>query len=50
MAQRNKGRMQNSESVQRQLNELENKNNASKNKKGSTNEIQPISNEDGLTQ
>ncbi|WP_158553411.1 hypothetical protein [Peribacillus saganii] len=49
MQNENKDHMINSNAVREQLNQLEQETNE-KNKKGSTNEIQPIATDDGLTQ
>lgn len=47
----NKSQMLNSQSVKNQLNQLEQQNAANeKNTKGSTNEIQPMATDEGLTQ
>jgi hypothetical protein len=47
----NKSYMINSEAVKNQLHQLEEQNGTNeKNKKGSTNEIQPIATDEGLTQ
>jgi hypothetical protein len=49
--QDNQGQMVNSQSVKEQLNRLEENSTTNvKNKKGSTNEIQPMATDDGLTQ
>ncbi|MBB6671311.1 hypothetical protein [Cohnella nanjingensis] len=51
MNQDSKGGMLNSRSVEQQLDQLEEQNTSKeKNKKGSTNEIQPITTDEGLTQ
>lgn len=50
MKQETQGHMINSQTVQSQLNQLEEQNTTDKNKKGSTNEIQPMETDEGLTQ
>jgi hypothetical protein len=51
MNQDNKSHMINSQNVKNQLDQLEDQNVTNeKNKKGSTNEIQPMATDDGLTQ
>jgi hypothetical protein len=51
MSQDTQSGMENSQSVEQQLDQLEKKNATNeKNKKGSTNEIQPMATDEGLTQ
>jgi hypothetical protein len=51
MNQKKESGMTNSASVEKQLDELEQQNTAkAENKKGSTNEIQPMATDEGLTQ
>jgi hypothetical protein len=51
MSQKTESGMTNSTSVEKQLDELEQQNaTKEQNKKGSTNEIQPIATDEGLTQ
>jgi hypothetical protein len=46
----NKSQMLNAESVKNQLHQLEQQNSANEKTKGSTNEIQPMATDEGLTQ